>query len=54
MRGSWADSREKHSQGERGSGTATGLAFARTKNRLTADFSLATEIIGIVTEAVSG
>ncbi len=33
--------------------TATGLAFALTKNRLTLDFSLATEIIGVVTEAVS-
>ena len=34
--------------------TATGLAFALTKNRLTPDFGLAVEVIGIVTEAVSG
>ena len=33
--------------------TATGLAFALTKNRLTPDFGLATEVIGIVTEAVA-
>jgi len=33
--------------------TATGLAFALTKNRLTPDFGLATEVVGIVTEAVS-
>jgi CubicO group peptidase (beta-lactamase class C family) len=33
--------------------TATGLAFALTKNRLTLDFSLATEVIGVVTEAFS-
>jgi CubicO group peptidase (beta-lactamase class C family) len=33
--------------------TATGLAFALTKNRLAPDFGLATEVIGIVTEAVS-
>ena len=32
---------------------ATGLAFALTKNRLTADFGLATDIIGVVNEAVS-
>ena len=30
--------------------TATGLAFALTKNRLTPDFGLATEVIGIVTK----
>ena len=34
--------------------TATGLAFALTKNRLTPDFDLATEVIGIVTQAVAG
>jgi len=33
--------------------TATGLAFALTKNRLTPDFGLATEVIGIVAGAVS-
>jgi CubicO group peptidase (beta-lactamase class C family) len=33
--------------------TSTGLAFALTKNRLTVDFGLATEIIGIVTDAVA-
>jgi CubicO group peptidase (beta-lactamase class C family) len=33
--------------------TSTGLAFALTKNRLTVDFGLATEIIGIVTDAIS-
>jgi CubicO group peptidase (beta-lactamase class C family) len=33
--------------------TATGLAFALTKNRLTLDFSLATQVIGVVTEAIS-
>jgi CubicO group peptidase (beta-lactamase class C family) len=32
--------------------TATGVAFALTKNRLTADFSAAQRISGIVTEAV--
>jgi CubicO group peptidase (beta-lactamase class C family) len=32
--------------------TATGIAFALTKNRLTADFSAAQRISGIVTEAV--
>jgi CubicO group peptidase (beta-lactamase class C family) len=32
--------------------TATGVAFALTKNRLTADFSTAQQISGIVTEAV--
>src|ERR687894_2564314 len=34
--------------------TATGVAFALTKNRLTADFSAARRISGIVTEAVGG
>ena len=34
--------------------TATGVAFALTKNRLTADFSAAQRISGIVTEAVGG
>ena len=34
--------------------TATGVAFALTKNRLTADFSAAEQISGIVTEAVGG
>jgi CubicO group peptidase (beta-lactamase class C family) len=33
--------------------TATGVAFALTKNRLTADFSAAERIAGIVTEAVA-
>jgi CubicO group peptidase (beta-lactamase class C family) len=33
--------------------TATGIAFAMTKNRLALDFGLATEIIGVVREAVS-
>jgi CubicO group peptidase (beta-lactamase class C family) len=33
--------------------TATGVAFALTKNRLTADFSAAERISGIVTEAVA-
>ena len=32
--------------------TATGVAFALTKNRLTADFSAAQRISGIVTRAV--
>ena len=32
--------------------TATGVAFALTKNRLTADFSTAQQISGIFTEAV--
>jgi CubicO group peptidase (beta-lactamase class C family) len=32
--------------------TATGVAFALTKNRLTADFSAAQRISGIVTKAV--
>jgi CubicO group peptidase (beta-lactamase class C family) len=34
--------------------TATGVAFALTKNRLTADFSASQRISGIVTEAVAG
>ena len=34
--------------------TATGVAFALTKNRLTADFSAAERIAGIVTKAVGG
>ena len=34
--------------------TATGLAFALTKNRLTADFSAAQRISGIVTRSVGG
>ncbi len=33
--------------------TATGVAFALTKNRLTADFSAAQRVAGIVTEAVA-
>ncbi|WP_326654411.1 MULTISPECIES: serine hydrolase domain-containing protein [unclassified Streptomyces] len=33
--------------------TATGIAFALTKNRLTADFSAAMELIGIVNEATT-
>ena len=33
--------------------TATGVAFALTKNRLTADFSAAERIAGIVTQAVA-
>ena len=33
--------------------TATGVAFALTKNRLTADFSAAERVAGIVTEAVA-
>jgi len=34
--------------------TTTGIAFALTKNRLTADFSAAEQISGIVTRAVAG
>ena len=34
--------------------TATGVAFALTKNRLTPDFSAAERIAGIVTEAIGG
>ena len=34
--------------------TATGIAFAVTKNRLTMDFSAATQLSQIVTEAVAG
>jgi len=33
--------------------TATRIAFALTKNRLTADFSAATQLSQIVTKAVS-
>jgi hypothetical protein len=33
--------------------TATGIAFALTKNRLTADFSAAEEIAGIGAKAVA-
>jgi hypothetical protein len=33
--------------------TATGVAFALTKNRLTSDFNAATRISQIVTEAVA-
>lgn len=32
---------------------ATGITFALTKNRLTADFSAAMELIGIVNEATT-
>jgi hypothetical protein len=32
---------------------ATGIAFALMKNRLTADFSAATQLVGIVTEAAA-
>ena len=34
--------------------TATGTAFALTKNRLTADFGAAEQVAGIVTKAVAG
>jgi len=34
--------------------TATGIAFAVTKNRLTADFSAVNQLSGIVTNAVAG
>jgi len=33
--------------------TATGVAFALTKNRLTADFGAAEQVAGIVAEAVA-
>jgi CubicO group peptidase (beta-lactamase class C family) len=33
--------------------TATGVAFALTKNRLTSDFSAAGQVVGIVTKAVA-
>ncbi len=35
------------------SDTATGVAFALTKNRLTADFGAAEQVAGIVTKAVA-
>jgi hypothetical protein len=34
--------------------TETGIAFALTKNRLTADFGAAEQVAGIVTKAVAG
>jgi CubicO group peptidase (beta-lactamase class C family) len=34
--------------------TATGVAFALTKNRLTADFSAAEQVAGIVADATAG
>jgi CubicO group peptidase (beta-lactamase class C family) len=34
--------------------TATGIAFALTKNRLTPDFGVAERVAGIVTEAIGG